>query len=122
MQKTTIFYDGGCPLCLKEINHYKRLDTTSKVEWLDIYHTPDHLSRINISQAMAMQRLHVLDKHGHIQSGAWAFATIWNELPYYRYLAKTIRTLHLLPLIDIAYRWFARRRYRSRCNNGQCRQ
>jgi len=115
-----MFYDGGCPLCRKEVNHYIQLDKQAKINWLDIHADPTPLNNINISQATAMQRLHVLDKHGKVQSGAWAFATIWEDLPYYRHLAKLVRWLHVLPLMDFAYRHFARWRYRSRCKDGQC--
>jgi len=120
MQKTTMFYDGGCPLCRKEVAHYIKLDKQQRIAWLDIHADPRVLEPYKISQQTAMQRLHALDKQGKLQSGAWAFATIWADLPYYRHLARFVRTLRLLPLIDFAYRQFAKRRYRSRCKAGVC--
>ncbi|MGV6810502.1 MAG: thiol-disulfide oxidoreductase DCC family protein [bacterium] len=120
MQKTTMFYDGGCPLCRKEVAHYIKLDHQQRIAWLDIHADPSVLEPYAISQAHAMQRLHALDREGKVQSGAWAFATIWADLPYYRHLATVVRTLRLLPLIDFAYRHFAKWRYRSRCKTGYC--
>lgn len=29
--KTTVFYDGGCPLCRREIDHYRRIDPTGRI-------------------------------------------------------------------------------------------
>ncbi|HHC74093.1 MAG TPA: DUF393 domain-containing protein [Thiothrix sp.] len=115
-----MFYDGGCPLCRKEVAHYIKLDRQQRIAWLDIHADPSALEPYAISQASAMQRLHALDRQGKVQSGAWAFATIWADLPYYRHLATVVRTLRLLPLIDFAYRHFAKWRYRSRCKTGTC--
>jgi predicted DCC family thiol-disulfide oxidoreductase YuxK len=120
MQKTTMFYDGGCPLCRKEVAHYIKLDKQQRIAWLDIHANPHVLAPYKISPQTAMQRLHALDKQGKLQSGAWAFATIWADLPYYRHLARMVRALRLLPLIDFAYRQFAKRRYRARCKDGVC--
>lgn len=36
MEKLTIFYDGACHLCAREIDHYKKVDTTNKILYLDI--------------------------------------------------------------------------------------
>jgi len=32
----TVFYDGQCGLCLKEINHYKKIAPPNIFEWKDI--------------------------------------------------------------------------------------
>ena len=34
--KVLIFYDGGCPLCVKEMRHLKRLDTNNKLAFENI--------------------------------------------------------------------------------------
>ncbi|MFT6308343.1 MAG: putative DCC family thiol-disulfide oxidoreductase YuxK, partial [Halioglobus sp.] len=31
-----MFYDGACPLCSREVAHYRRIDTNNNVSWLDI--------------------------------------------------------------------------------------
>ena len=30
-----VFYDGGCPLCRREIAHYRRIDSTGSLRWVD---------------------------------------------------------------------------------------
>jgi predicted DCC family thiol-disulfide oxidoreductase YuxK len=67
-----------------------------------------------------MAELHVLDARGRIHRGAYAFAVLWRELPYYRYLARLLAFLRLLPLLDWGYRHFARWRLRRRCPDGAC--
>ena len=32
-----MFYDGGCPLCSREVAHYRRLDRRNNVSWVDIH-------------------------------------------------------------------------------------
>lgn len=120
MTKTTMFYDGGCPLCRKEVNHYIKLDRQQLINWQDIHADASVLEPHGVSPTLAMQRLHVLDKNGQMQSGAKAFAALWDDLPYYRWLAKIVRVLHLLPIIEFAYKHFAKWRYKSRCNDEHC--
>ncbi len=31
-----VFFDGACPLCSREVSHYKKRDLHNKIEWIDI--------------------------------------------------------------------------------------
>lgn len=116
--KPEVFYDGGCPLCRKEINHYIRLDKEHRVNWRDIWQEKETLSKLGIEFSDAMKVLHTTDRNGDLQRGAYSFAVIWRELPYYRWLARVLDRLKLFGLIDRIYHRFARRRFRSRCKDG----
>jgi predicted DCC family thiol-disulfide oxidoreductase YuxK len=118
--QTILFYDGGCPLCRREINHYQRLDRTGRVEWVDISRDTPLLQAFGIPLATAMARLHALTRDGRLVTGAYAFAAVWSELPYYRWLAKGLWALRLLGLLDRAYQRFADWRFRRRCRDGVC--
>ncbi len=118
MKKPVVFYDGNCPLCRREIEHYKRLDRAAKVEWLDIWQRPELLKAQGVEFSDAMKLLHTTDRQGDLQRGAYSFVVIWRELPYYRMLAVTVETLRLTSLLDVAYRCFARYRFRARCKEG----
>jgi predicted DCC family thiol-disulfide oxidoreductase YuxK len=115
-----MFYDGGCPLCRREVAHYRRLDREGRVDWLDIHAQPEVLAEIGVSPAQAMERLHARDPEGRVHVGAPAFAVVWDALPYYRWLARLVRGLRLLPLLDWAYTRFAAWRFRRRCAEGAC--
>ncbi len=114
----TMLYDGSCPLCSREVSHYRRIDTENAVTWIDIATDRRLLNENNISYEAAMQHLHVLSVDGTIKRGAYAFAEIWQALPYYRYLARLVSLPGILPLLDRLYQRFARWRYarRSQCN------
>ena len=106
--RVTMFYDGGCSLCSREVEHYRRLDKTNRVHWVDINAGARVLDSIGIGYEEAMARLHVRDGAGRMKTGAWAFAAVWDQLPYYRWLARAVRALHLLPAMEAAYTRFAR--------------
>ncbi len=118
--KPVVFYDGGCPLCRREIAHYRRLQSAGNLEWIDISTDVESLVRHRLTQSDAMARLHVLDATGNWQTGAWGFAELWSHLSGYRWLARLTRLPGLLPLMDRAYNIFARRRFRKRCNDINC--
>jgi len=112
--KATMLYDGACPLCQREVAHYEKIDKQNYVNWVDISQMPDQLLKYGVDYDTAMARLHVIDKHGRMQSGAQAFLTIWNTLPYYRRLATLIQFFHLTPALEWAYVRFARWRNSNR--------
>lgn len=117
--RVTMFYDGGCPLCDREVAHYKRLDKDHSVAWVDIDEDTTELAARGIPYQTAMKRLHVTDRDGNLVTGAYAFHTLWQELPYYRWLAKVVSPRWLLRTLDVVYNRFAERRYarRQRCDS-----
>jgi len=62
--KPILFYDGSCPLCKKEINHYVSIDKDKKVDWIDISNDTLLLKQFEISHSAAMKQLHVIDQNG----------------------------------------------------------
>lgn len=42
-KQITMFYDGGCPVCQREVNHYCRRDRARIVRWIDISVPGDRL-------------------------------------------------------------------------------
>jgi predicted DCC family thiol-disulfide oxidoreductase YuxK len=114
-----MFYDGGCPLCRREVAHYRRLDRQNRIDWVDISRDPETLA-LGVTLEQAMARLHVQDPQGRLLTGVAAFAAVWDALPGYRHLARLVRALGLVPALDWAYARFARRRSARRCAEGFC--
>lgn len=44
-----LFWDGGCPLCRREIRYYKTLDREGRVRWTDVDASPEALAPHGIS-------------------------------------------------------------------------
>jgi predicted DCC family thiol-disulfide oxidoreductase YuxK len=119
--KTIVFHDGACPLCRREIAHYQRLDRARHCEWVDINQDMTLLQAFGVPFEMAMRRLHVLYKDGRLLNGAYAFAAVWSELPYYRVLASWLRSIPgALKVMNFFYGGFANWRYQRRCQDGFC--
>jgi predicted DCC family thiol-disulfide oxidoreductase YuxK len=120
-ERPVVLYDGGCPLCRKEIAHYMRIDSAERICWQDIHADRDIPARHGLAWEDTMMRLHVLETGGGIRTGAYAFAAIWDRLPGYRWLSRVLRAVPgMLGLVDAAYMRFARWRWRRRCEAGTC--
>jgi len=119
-RKAVVFYDGACPMCRREIGHYRKRRGSAELNWIDVSRPSPELDAYGLGQASAMARFHVLDENGRWQTGAWGFAELWSHLPAYRWAATLVRRLRLLPLLDAAYTRFARWRLRGRCLQASC--
>ena len=80
----TVYYDGKCGLCRREIEHYQRLVTQRSIagfDWVDVASSPARAAEINVSHVEALRALHVQTSTGDVVSGADAFIVIWKQLP-----------------------------------------
>ena len=118
--RPTVFYDGDCPLCRREIAHYRRIDSGERLHWVDAANEPETLAEHGLSLERAMAELHVRDGDGCWQRGIDAFLVIWQHLPAYRWLAKLVTVLGLRHPLGFIYRHFAAWRNRGRCETGSC--
>lgn len=116
----TVLYDGGCPLCSREIGHYRRLAAALPIRWVDVTLPETDLVPYGVSRREALEVFHVIDGTGTMHRGARAFIALWAELPRYRWLARSCRLLRMEPLLERAYRRFATWHYQRRCREGVC--
>ena len=75
-------FDGGCPMCRREIAHYRRLEGSRRLAWVDIAQTPDIEQQVGVSHAAAMAHFHVRDAAGEWHVGAHGFVELWGCLLY----------------------------------------
>lgn len=121
MSRLTAYFDGGCPLCSREIAHYRRIDRTGAIEWVDITADRGALASAGLDPLTAMRRLHAREPDGAWVAGVPAFLAIWRRLPGYRHLATWITRLRLTRPLDRVYGHFADWRLARRCRDGTCR-
>ena len=107
----TVYFDGKCGLCSKEIRYYQRIAPANIFAWQDIATDPSALALFAIPQADALRRLHVRDADGVWHIGVGAFAAIWDHLRWWRVLAVIIRLPVLFQLAQFAYGRFADYRF-----------
>ena len=118
--RPTVFYDGQCPLCSREINHYRRLRGADRLVWVDITRDDEMLRTHGLQKETAMASFHVRDAAGNWHTGARAFIELWCHLPGYHWLSRSLRALRLVPALDWAYNRFARWRLQRRCDSASC--
>lgn len=118
--RMTVLYDGGCPLCSREINHYRRLAGDRPIDWIDVAQPAANIGRFGLNREEALKLFHVIDRTGCMHSGVRAFIALWAELPRYRWPARLCRSLGLAPVLEIVYARFAGWHFRRRCRDGAC--
>ena len=73
----TVYFDGSCPLCRREIAFYRRLRGAERLQWLDV--SAGAPLGQDLSCEAAMRRFHVRDAQGRLLSGGAAFARLWRD-------------------------------------------
>jgi len=108
---TCVFYDGACPLCRREMNHYKKLAGDENIDWIDISKSQVELKEEGIKYHDAMRVIHIKDESGVHQVGVEAIFTLWDKLPYYRQLSRVLKHATFIhPTLNKAYVFFAKYR------------
>lgn len=100
----TVYFDGSCPMCRREIALYRRLPEAGAIEWVDVSTGADLGGSLSCAQAMA--RFHVRDSQGRLHSGAAAFSQLWRVFPGWRWLGWLSAWPPLSWWFEWAYRLF----------------
>ncbi|MCK5933814.1 MAG: DUF393 domain-containing protein [Fulvimarina manganoxydans] len=107
MPKLTVWYDGACPLCLREIALMRRLDRRGAIRFVNLEQVEPAACPLDKGELLA--RFHA-EENGKVMSGAEAFAAVWRAIPLLRPLGLVFRGPRALDLLDRLYRAFLRAR------------
>jgi predicted DCC family thiol-disulfide oxidoreductase YuxK len=106
--KLTVWFDSGCPLCLREIALMRRLDRAGAIRFTDIL---SEASACPVDPAVMLKRFHA-QENGVLLSGAAAFAAMWRAIPVLRPLGLAARHPWVLAGLERLYVFFLRHRPR----------
>lgn len=109
----TVLYDGGCPLCRREIAHVQKLASgrgDSALCFVDISTEGPGQACAPAERATLLARFHVQRADGTRLHGAAAFVAMWQRLPGWRHLARLAKLPGMLTLLEWAYCGFLRLR------------
>ncbi|WP_234731583.1 thiol-disulfide oxidoreductase DCC family protein [Acidocella facilis] len=109
MPKPVVYYDGGCPVCRREIGFYQTCPGAERIAWQDISRAPE-LVAADLTRGQALARLHARRGDGTLVNGAAAFALIWEQLPAFKPAAWLLRRAPILALAEWLYNGFLRLR------------
>jgi predicted DCC family thiol-disulfide oxidoreductase YuxK len=105
--KVTVYYDGLCPLCSREIDHYRKQNGCENLIFMDIT-SPSFKAESEGLDPFAIHRvMHIKTGAGELRTGVDAFIAIWDVLPNYHWLANLAKRPTLRPIMDIGYQGFA---------------
>ncbi|WP_462159874.1 thiol-disulfide oxidoreductase DCC family protein [Pseudoalteromonas sp. GB56] len=119
----TLFYDGACPLCAREISALKNHDVANTLVLVDI-NDAEHMSKYPaVSYDAAYRTLHAIDASGNVLRGLDANVAAWNCVGKMRWL-NMLRAPVVRTLADWVYSLFATLRPifgAQRCQSWRCR-
>jgi predicted DCC family thiol-disulfide oxidoreductase YuxK len=116
-----VFYDGGCPLCLREITMLRSWDHRHRIRFTDIDAPTFHAEAVGKSYEELMAQM-----HGRLPDGTWVqgvevFRRLYAAVGFARLVALTRLPL-ISHVLDLGYTVFARNRLRltGRCTKQSC--
>ena len=109
MAHLDVWFDGDCPLCLREIALMRRLDRAGAITFIDV--TDEAGGDCPIDRGALLARFHARED-GRLVSGAEAFAAMWRAIPLLRPLGLAARNRWVLAGLERLYVAFLRVRPR----------
>ena len=83
-QKTdslTVFYDGACSVCRREIERFRRRDKAGLLTLIDIAAPTFDPAQYGLELQVFMKKLHVRDAAGNFHTGVDALTRLWAIMP-----------------------------------------
>jgi len=107
MAELTVWHDGSCPLCRREIALIRRLDRRGAIRFVDVSGAEPESCPLDRSELLA--RFHA-SENGRLVSGAEAFAAMWRAVPLLRPVGLAFRRPFALAVLERLYGAFLRAR------------
>jgi predicted DCC family thiol-disulfide oxidoreductase YuxK len=99
MKTVTVWFDGDCPLCAREIALMRRLDRRAAITFVDV---SGAVGKCLVERRELLARFHA-EENGRLVSGAEAFAAMWRAIPVLRPLGLLARNPTVLDLLERGY-------------------
>lgn len=116
-----VFYDGDCPLCMREIRMLMRKDKDHRIEFTNIAAPGFDAAAYGTTYAELMAKI-----RGRLPDGTWiegveVFRQLYAAIGFRRLVAVT-RVPGISQLLSLGYRAFAANRLRltGRCLDDRC--
>ncbi len=106
--KDTLYFDGSCPLCSKEIMLLKKL-TKDSVNFANI-HSIDYPNNKTPTKDNLLKRLHLQKRCGKWLIGLDATIAVWSHTNY-GFLFKILKWPIICPIANRIYKHWANKRF-----------
>lgn len=108
--RATLYFDGACPVCAREIAMYRRETGAERLCFVDAARCDADALGHGLSRDAALARMHLRLADGRLVSGAQAFTELWRLLPRWAWLGRVSGMPWLRAPLELAYRVFLRLR------------
>ena len=127
MPKRTIYYDGLCQLCSREIGLFQRRVRDGSLAYVDISLPGFDPASHGVDPVRIHKHMHVRNEEtGRMFIGVDALLAMWECAPGFRWLARFTRFPGIRQLSSVGYALFAwirpylPKRKRAECDTGTC--
>ena len=119
--RVEVFYDGDCPLCMREITMLQKLDRLGRIRFSNIADPSFDAASVPLDHAALMAKIHGRLPSGEMIEGVEVFRQLYGAVGLGPVVALT-RLPGVSHALDASYRWFAKNRLRltGRCEDGSC--
>jgi predicted DCC family thiol-disulfide oxidoreductase YuxK len=116
-----VFFDGECPLCMREIGLLRKLDKASRIRFTDIQAVDFDPASTGLGFSQLMQRIHGRLPGGEPIEGIEVFRRLYAAVGFRRSVAVS-RWPGVSQLLELVYSLFAKNRLRltGRCAEDVC--
>ena len=114
----TLYYDGACPVCAREMQRLARVKSSRQLRLVNIQHMTGDTSGVPSIQTL-QRRLHLRRRDGSWLVGVEANAYAWQHTPV-AWLWRIAMRFPFRPVVWLAYEAWAAWRFRYRHVGGLC--
>jgi predicted DCC family thiol-disulfide oxidoreductase YuxK len=116
-----VFYDGDCPLCMREIRMLMRRDKNGRIVFSDIAASDFDPEDLGVDLDSLMRRIHGRLPDGRLIEGVEVFRRLYGAIGFGP-LVLLSRLPGISQLLDLTYHLFAANRLRltGRCTAEAC--
>jgi predicted DCC family thiol-disulfide oxidoreductase YuxK len=116
-----VFFDGECPLCVREINMLRSLDRHARLRFTDIAEPGFDPASTGLTQADLMASIRGRLPSGELVEGVEVFRQLYGAVGFGPLIPLT-RIFGVRHALDASYKVFARNRLRltGRCTDETC--
>ena len=112
----TLYYDGQCPLCLREVRLLEQI-ANEHLQLINLHEVP--ATPGEPGQLAMLRNLHLRTSGGEWLTGVDATVRAWSHTRW-GFLFRALRLPFIGPLADTAYRYWARVRFQRLYGCDKC--
>ena len=122
----TVYYDGLCHLCSREIEFYQKHQYGDKIQWIDISSSTFDANAAGLDSNALNFYLHARLPSGEVLQGVDSFIEIWKVLKVSPLIIGFVEAVWVKPFLKAGYHAFALlrpylpKKKREECESDQC--